>query len=650
MKIRLLELAITFKREREQIAFTDFNYFYGQMGAGKSTIARLIDYCLGGDLVGTPALQSEFISTSLSIKVVNTNLVLHRDANANQIRAQWTEGKEPFEVLLPARSPAGEVVPETGIEVLSDLVFHLAGKTPPKVRRSKIKEESDLERLSLRDLLWYCYLDQDTIDSSFFNLDSEGHPFKRFKSRDVLRFLVGFHQEQVAELEAKIEFIRTERLRCEAGAAAIRDALASAELSSDLELAAVRLRLEADLQTAAREIEEARNRTRSLRSHAMDELQAKARHFAQQMAELHQSIDDLREISAKDKTHKNELLSLSTRFRRSQSAKAVLAGVEFKDCPRCGQLLPTRVSTAMCPVCGQPHANAQTSAIDEQAAEQDLDARVHELTDLISRHEAQLEKLNGKLSELSDEKAIVDADLTRASVDYDSRYLATALEAEKRHSALQQQLMDLKRLEVLAKKIASLEQRVHALAGEEQSVRSELKEARVRAERDTENLTRLKQLFLDCLLQAKIPGFLPDDVVEMKSPNFLPEIMPARSGDLAVTSFANLGSGGKKTLFKCCFAVAVHRLAVEVGSLLPTFLIIDSPMKNISERENREQFEGFHRMLYDLSQSELQDIQFILIDKELSPPPPKFEKEFTSRHMKPDDKIDPPLIRYYRGK
>ena len=210
--------------------------------------------------------------------------------------------------------------------------------------------------------------------------------------------------------------------------------------------------------------------------------------------------------------------------------------------------------------------------------------------------------------------------------------------------------MDLKKLELLTRKITDLEQRVHILAGEEQRIRSELKEARTRAERDTENLTRLKSLFLDCLLKARIPGFLASDVIEMKSPSFLPEVIPARSEDLAVTSFSNLGSGGKKTLFKCCFAVAVHRLAVEIGALLPTLLIIDSPMKNISERENREQFEGFHRMLYDLSQSELKGTQFILIDKELSPPPKKFEVSFSARHMKPDDKDYPPLIRYYRGK
>jgi hypothetical protein len=649
MKVRLIDLVITFKKERERIVFTDFNYFYGQMGAGKSTIARLIDYCLGGDFVWTPALQSEFVSVSLALKVEDSGVVLNRDANAGRIRAQWKKGNESFEAVIPARSPEGEIVPGTGIEVVSDLVFHLAGKIPPKVRRSKIKEDSELGRLSLRDLLWYCYLDQDSMDSSFFNLDHEANDWKRLKSRDVLRFLIGFHQERVAELEAQLELARIERLRCEAGASAIRDALSSAELANELELAEARRGLEAELQAREREIADARNRTSALRSHAMEGLQVRARRFAQQMAEVQSAMDDIRETIAKDKAHRNELLSLSTRFRRSQSAREVLSGVEFKDCPRCGRSLPSRTAE-VCPVCGQAHTDAPSSTFDEQAAEQDLGARVGELTELTARQEAQFGKLERQLRELSNEKAVVDTELTRASADYDSAYLSAALESEKRRSALQQQLLDLKKLEVLVQKIGELTQRVHSLIAEEQRIRSELKEARTRAEQDTQNLTRLKSLFLDCLLRAKIPGFFPDDVVEMKSPYFLPEVMSAGTGDLAVTSFRNLGSGGKKTLFKCCFAVAMHRLAVAIDAMLPTLLIIDSPMKNISERENREQFEGFHQMLYDLSQTELEGTQFVLIDKELCPPPNGYAPAFHSRHMKPDDEKDPPLIRYYRGK
>lgn len=652
MNIQLTDIVIAFKKAHEQIDFNDFNYFYGQMGAGKSTIARLIDFCLGGDLGNTemtPALQAEFVSVSLSLKVAESPIVIERNAHSNQVRARWSAAEQQFEVLIPARTAAGEVLPDTGVEVLSDLIYYLAGKTPPKVRRSKIKDDSELERLSLRDLLWYCYLDQDSMDSSFFHLDSDANPWKRLKSRDVLRFIVGFHQEHVAELEVQLELVRAERQKCKAGASALSNALSSAEIATDIELADVRRELESDIQKTEVEIADARNRTQTLRSHAMETLQAKARRLAHQVDELEDASGDIRDTIAKDKAHKNELISLATRFRRSQSAREVLSGVDFKNCPRCGNELRPRESD-ICPVCGQLHSDTPSGALDEQAAEQDLQLRVDELTELTSLQETKLRKIVRHLRELVNKKAVVDAELTRVSVDYDSAYLSAVLETEKNHSALQQQLLDLNKLEVLVQRIAELSDREQTLAVEEKQIRSELKDARERAERDTQNLNRLKQLFIDCLLRSKIPGFFADDIVEMRAPHFLPEVTSAGGGDLAVTSFTNLGSGGKKTLFKCCFAVAVHRLSVEVGAMLPTLLIIDSPMKNISERENRVQFEGFFEMLYDLCNSELKGTQFILIDKELCPPPEGFQPSFNERHMTPDDDKYPPLIRYYRGK
>ena len=98
-------------------------------------------------------------------------------------------------------------------------------------------------------------------------------------------------------------------------------------------------------------------------------------------------------------------------------------------------------------------------------------------------------------------------------------------------------------------------------------------------------------------------------------------------------------------------------MAVEINALLPTVLIIDSPMKNISERENRKQWEGFHEMLYTLASGELQGTQFIVIDKEMYPPSEDFTSTFSERHMRPNDEnvapdqnLYPPLIRYYKDK
>src|SRR6266436_9474732 len=117
-----------------------------------------------------------------------------------------------MQVAVPARDADGEVVPGTGIENLSDLIFWMSSLTPPRVRKSKLKADSETKRLSMRNLLWYCYLDQDEIDSSFFHLEENANPYQRYASLDVIRYVIGYHDEQVAEIEAQLEELRGERM------------------------------------------------------------------------------------------------------------------------------------------------------------------------------------------------------------------------------------------------------------------------------------------------------------------------------------------------------------------------------------------------------------------------------------------------------
>jgi hypothetical protein len=290
------------------------------------------------------------------------------------------------------------------------------------------------------------------------------------------------------------------------------------------------------------------------------------------------------------------------------------------------------------------------SPIGEDSIEADTKARADELEERIKLQDQEYKRFQRQRQEIASAKTIVDKDLDNASQQYDSSYLASALALEKDRARLMQRAVDLRQMEALANKVTELQNEVKRLAGREGEIRAELKIARAKAEQDTSNLDLLRELFLNCLLRSRLPGFLEDDVVEIKSPAFLPQVYGRNTGDLVQTSFANLGSGGKKTFFKCCFAVAIHRLAARVGSFLPTVLIIDSPMKNISERENPDQFAGFHEMLHELAETELKGTQFIVIDKEIFRPKEGHTFQFQERHMKPDDAMNPPLIRNYRGK
>ncbi len=646
MQIRLRHLKLVFAASSENLIFEDVTYFYGQMGAGKSSIARLIDYCFGGRMDLSPALQSEFVSATLSLTVNDKPLSLERQRDNDYILSSWSDEQGSYDRILPARNANGVVIPDTEVEVVSDLIFYLVGTRPPRVRRSKLRENSELSRLSMRDLLWFCYLDQDSFDSNFFQLDG-GDTFKRLKSLDVLRFILGFHQEQVAELESELQELYSRRQQLQGAAKSLKESLLEAGVESEEQLVASIALFETEAGDVARKLAALRNQHLQI-PHGADVLRQQARTLTEELVALEEAEPQITRTIDQDKRHINEIITLGLKVQRVAAARAVLGGVAFEACPRCAQKLPEREAHD-CPVCGQNDPKEGESNLDPEVLAADSKARVSELEESIKRHEEQLIRLRRRDREIQRNKEALDNALTQLMRDYDSAYLSTALVLERRGAEIGQQINDLRRLVQLPRKVQELFRQADELQGQETTLRRQLEAARLGAESDMSNLRKLEAYFLDCLVRAQMPSVSAENVVKINSKTFLPIVMEPDTGEITVMSFANLGSGGKKTLFKACFALAMHRLAAEVGAMLPSFLIIDSPMKNISERENRAQFEGFHTLVYELLESELIGTQVILIDKEFIPSRADSSLSFAERHMMPNSEENPPLIPYYRG-
>jgi hypothetical protein len=225
--------------------------------------------------------------------------------------------------------------------------------------------------------------------------------------------------------------------------------------------------------------------------------------------------------------------------------------------------------------------------------------------------------------------------------------MSSLVSLEHRRATLAQEQVRLERLRVLPARVSQMKDSVDGLVAEENRVLRELTAARAKAEGDAGSLRRLESLFLDSLVRSKLPGISADDIVAIEARNFYPQVAKPGEESVVVANHWNLSSGGKVTIFKCCYAIALHRLAREAGGL-PSLLIIDTPMKNISERNDRAIFEAFYDMLYELMVGELAGTQLILVDKEYRPPPSTFPRKVFQREMTPKDPKRPPLIGYFR--
>lgn len=598
-------------------------------------------------------MQVEFVSATLRLTLKRSWLVIERPRDSEQVIVQWEINGERSQANIPARKADGEVIPGTGVEHLSDLIFWLSEIVPPRVRTSKVKEESDSRRLSFRDLFWYCYLDQESMDSSFFYLEEHAHPFKQLKSRDVIRYVIGFHDERVAELEGQIDALRSERLVLSSSAASIVRVLKEVGVDSEDQIR----RRASGLRERAAKIEEdivqAKAQSRSTATaHASEHLRAEAVSLGEEIARIDAAIADLAKSLDSDTRHVNEIETLSLKFKRSTSAKAVLSGVVFVCCPRCAQSLPER-GTSVCRVCGQQDQVVTPDSTEEAIIDRDIKTRAAELREIIGRHTDQQDSLKRDRVLKASKKQRIEAERNEASSEYDTAYLSTYLAKERERAALNQEAEGLASLAKMAGIVQQHYRDIESIEGRQRDLRAQLRDARQAAESDAANLTRLRTTYLDCLVRTGVPGINGEDQVQIPTKDFFPFI----TGDTELnqtTSFANISSGGKKNLLKLCYAVALHRVAASLKAPLPEFLLIDSAMKNISERENREQFENFYQMLFDLKVGELSGTQFVIIDKEYHAPPAELKINHSSRQMRPNDNAGatefPPFITKYTGK
>ena len=647
MRLVLKRLDLHFRHSKEVIELNAVRYFWGKIGAGKSSIARLIDYCLGANIALTPALQLEFVSATLDLEVGNTPLSIFRQRESAKVIASWKENDQTMELELPARVADGIVIPDTQVEVLSDLLFYLAGMDIPLVRKGKSSgSASHLVRLSFRDLFRFCYLDQDEMDSDFFRLDLEGDWARRQKSIDAMRFVLGYHQDRVATLEVELQKAREQRLALVAGAEALRKALEQEGFADPAEI-------DVTLKKLTAELEQTKDRVAMMRSqgspkdHAVDLLRDRGRTLAGEIQSLQEALDTVIFNLAETERHRNELKMLSIRFHRTSSAKAVLASVQFIACPRCAQELPKRAELC-CPVCGQGDVPSDHKAhFQEDVIKQDVKARLNELQDAFSRLRSQRDRLARAVDALKIEKMSVDNQLNGELRQYDSAFLSQALQMEREAATLEQKISSLTQYRKLPEKLATDFSAADILLAKEKEIKSMLDKEREAAFKDRSNLELLERLFLDCLVRSAFPGINQSFQIRIDPKNFLPELFPLKDADFAVTSFANMGSGGMKGIFKACYALALHRLAAKSGAALPSIAILDSVMKNVSERENKDVFEGFFRLVYELAASELSGTQVIIVDKEFFPVPEDIELTVKQRHMMPGSKESPPLIPYY---
>jgi hypothetical protein len=644
MNIKINSLQVRTRQTVEVIQFSEaVTFIYGPIGTGKSTVARLIDFCFGGDIEQTPAIQQEFVSVMLGARLGDNDCIFERGSEDTQsVRVTWRRGDKS---LGSANAPlaAGDV-PLIGDKVfnLSDLLFYLCDVEPIRVLQRSRDPESPLIRLSFRDIWRYCYLDQAHLDSSFFRLED---PFRGRKSQDAMRFFTGLHSERLSHLQSSLYRVLSEQQGAREAVVQIRRFMSRFDLGSEGDLIA-------QLAIAKRDLEDAIVRRqviedeRSSRIHPTDDLRNRLRSLSQLVSDIQEAILISESSLAEQQALRAELITAKVKAGRLEQAGRILAGVSYCSCPQCGADVSSRLdSSESCRLCGTPSSTINgRQGNDAEALRRELNDRIDQIADSIERKQHALQQSKRELQVQENIKIQLDQQLQDELRRYDSAFVESIRMIDREIAMLEERIRSLEQLQEIPRAISELEEQAGASQGIIDRLRSSIDEERSRLMAGDANIRAVADKFKQILVNVGFPGISVQDEVLLDPRNWKPIIVHFNQE----WGFWETGSGGKKTVFNVCYALAVHEVARDRGMPVPNLLIIDSPTKNISDDENPDLVRSLYREIYRIASDGGEEaIQFVLIDSDLVEP----EHEligFSQKRMAGEEGA-PRLISYYVG-
>jgi hypothetical protein len=651
MKIRLLSLTLHCQRCPITI---DLDHhiliFHGPTSAGKSSIGKLINFCFGGDYVPGLAFTQELVSVTLALRINEKEAFFERQSkHSRQIQVTWqNHSGEIITVLVPIDPESSPIIGDS-VYNLSDLIFFLSGIAPVKVKKSKFDENSPLVRLSFRDIFWYSYLDQIDLDSSFFNLE---HPFKKLKSRDVIRFVVGLYSENLNNLEIGLEEVRKQRTGKIEAVKQVKNFLLQFGYASENQI-------NEEVSLFQKELSELRLNSSSNRqeylteTHFADELRTQIQELIKKLEIEESAAANLLENIDEQESLKAELLATKMKLTRVDFASPILSKVTFELCPCCGVRTnnPSYLEKGSCMLCGrQPSDSHQnTVSVNIQARNNltlsDINTRISELDTSIQKHRGALEEQERNISLYRKEKIILDSRLNEELLQYDSVFLSQSREMERNIATLEEKLRNLEKVSQLPQAIADLEREVRELTLQEERLVQQIKQEKGSLTKADQRIKKIENYFLEALIETGIPYIDSNDKVEINRTNWMPFVLKNGTKDECLDF--NSVSAGSRPLWNIEYALAVHRVSTECNLPLPNFLIIDSPMKNIGNRLDRNIVVDFYKYLYSLAEDTLSSTQFLIMDQEFIEPDNK-GLDLIERLMTRDNANFPALIPYYR--
>lgn len=598
------------------------NVVTGTISTGKSTLLRLCRMLLGAQVSNlTPEIQQHVPALAGRIVVGSGEYSILRPLVTTDTAKVEIAG-EGRALRLPAMRRDATSPTTYGQWLLSELELPVL-EVP--VSPTKLAD-SGMSTVSINDYMLYSRLDQDEIDASVFG--SRDH-WRDVKRRYVLEILYGFFDAEQAALQEELRDVQIRIRQAKTGADQFEEFFTDTPWSNRAE---IELRLET-AQSSLRSLEEESVSVASSGSAA----EPRARVLRTRLQSVEKEIEDLgaarrsEEGSAEDLDELCvQLLAQSERLTRAIVSDKLLLDFDFKVCPRCGaDVDPKRPHVDSCYLCLQEPRGlvSRTDLIREQDR---LAAQIIETEELATAHRMRSEALLAKCNEAEATRAQVAHELDVHLASYVSDEADRIRDSARNMGELEKTVQQLTDYLQLYEKLDAARLSEAELSQRESELQDlfRLKES----ERGLayERLNALEGEFERWVEAFGTPRFDGDPRAGIDRDTYLPILNGRR--------FANLSSGGLKTLTNLAHALAHHTNALRLGLNLPGILLIDGVTKNVGHDEyDGERVEKVFEALAQISREHGDQLQIIVAANDV----PRNAEDFVRLKLSDSDRLVP---------
>jgi hypothetical protein len=623
----------------------------GAFSTGKSSILEFIAYCLGGrDHPQHPEILRRVRSASLEVELGGQAHVIERAVGEASTAAFVRPGR-----LGEADAPPAErrvINPPGDPASLSSLLLSYCGLEGVELREAPTQAESGTDPLSIRDLLWLCYMPNERLDDK--NLLFESAHMKRLKLRQVIDVVFGVHDDKAVELGRRVKEMEARLGRARAEYATTQSFLDEQELGTRVQAELNRSEAESATAEAERALADLDNQIRAASTFASDlrtRHREAARHAQQAAALLRDRETQLRRFIPLRAQYADDI----TKLTMLAEARRLFDPLRVKVCPACLTTLrdAPHVSGGHCTLCdsqipeqpayqpggertlnggtpviaGSPDGGILEAKFDVSFELRATKGRLAEITQYVEELDAGLGRLRTSCEEANAAEARLAREVDAATSDAVSPFLSQRDDLMRRQ---QTAAADLERARTAIKMLDGLERRGATVARLEASLRAlraELEQFTAQPDRN-DVIHRISQRYAAILTAWQYPKF---DRAFVDS-----KLVPHMRG----TSYAHASSGGR-TLISLAWILAIFEIAWETGSAHPGFLMIDSPQKNLGQGGDRDAefadsvaVADFYKHLHDWLNGAGHGAQILVVD---NAPPPSADDDVVIRFSRRAD-------------